>query len=128
MKHLGGAPVTRAPGGAGGGGAPISAPPAHGYGGGGGQYTNQYAPQQGGGMGGGMGGGGMGAPHGGVSGNVAADVMAVFNSPMGRDDKGVSLQTVASVLGGKYSAQAIRAAVDNAVTEGELYSTGAGLT
>jgi hypothetical protein len=72
-------------------------------------------PAGGGGMGGGGGGGGGGVA---VTGDCAADVLRVFNMPFGRDEKGVSLAVVASTLGGRYTAAAIRDAVEKHINDG----------
>jgi hypothetical protein len=73
-------------------------------------------PAGGGGMGGGGGGGGGGGVA--VTGDCAADVLRVFNMPFGRDEKGVSLTIVASTLGGRYTAAAIRDAVEKHINDG----------
>lgn len=84
-----------------GGGAAALAPPAHGA----------YAPQ------------GAAGPPGRTTGDIGADVLAVFNSDLGRGDNGVSLDVVEKQLGGRYNSAAIKAAVEAAVNDGSLYST-----
>ena len=81
-------------------------------------YGAYAAPKPAGG-----GSGGGGAFTGGFSGNISADVLSVFNSDLGRGDTGVALGAVAAALQGKYTMDAIRAAVEAAVNDGHLYST-----
>ena len=103
--------VARAPaGGAANAGAFAAAPPANAAYGGGGGYGAYAAPAPA---------AGGGAAAGAFSGDIVADVAKVFNMPMGRAESGLSLQTVAQTLGGRYQAQAIREAVDKLVNDGK---------
>jgi hypothetical protein len=60
-----------------------------------------------------------------VTGDCVTDVLSVFNMPFGRDENGVSLSVVALALGGRYSAAAIRDAVERLINDGAARCAGA---
>jgi len=97
-----------------------------GGGGGGGYGGGAAAPPANAGYGGGGDGGAYRAPAAAaaaVTGNVATDVLAVFKThPSARGAAGVSVAAVVESLG-RYTAEAVRAAVEEAVNGGHLYST-----
>jgi hypothetical protein len=92
-----------------------------GGGGGGGQSAWNAAPPAHPYAAGGRGGGGGAAVQ--ISGEIKSDVRNVYDGPLGHRADGIAIGGVVQALGGKYTEQAVLAAVSDLVNDGELYST-----